>query len=193
VPPIALGPAHTAVARLAIAIAATLDSVAKSLTEPRTPDELNVMLAKARQLRTLQSSASDALAHGEESLTLNPRRSRYRDHLNRDSVLMGRLSALVTRTIGMSRAIHDRYDDTLAAEPSVTAIASELSRASHDLRLLARDPSITQHPAKSAPLSTDLPALTAPLVIATPHPEHWILIGSLMEDLRRVREEIIGE
>jgi hypothetical protein len=30
-------------------------------------------------------------------------------------------------------------------------------------------------------------------VIARPHPQHWILIGSLMEDLRRVRDEIVGE
>ena len=30
-------------------------------------------------------------------------------------------------------------------------------------------------------------------MIMTPHPQHWILIGALMEDLRRVREEITGE
>jgi hypothetical protein len=27
----------------------------------------------------------------------------------------------------------------------------------------------------------------------SPNPEHWILIGSLLEDMRRVREEIVGE
>ncbi len=194
VPPIALGPAHAAVFRLANAIASVLDSVALSLTETRIQAERDDMLAKARALRTLQSSASAALAHGEESLTLNPRQSRYRDFLSRDSVLMGRLSALVTRTIGMARAVHDRYDDTLATEPSVAAIASELSRAAHDLRLLAHDASATTRRAKeSAPDSGELPVLTSPLVIASPHPEHWILIGSLMEDLRRVREEIIGK
>jgi hypothetical protein len=35
--------------------------------------------------------------------------------------------------------------------------------------------------------------LTAPLRITRPHPEHWLLIGSLMEDLRRIREEIVGD
>ena len=39
-------------------------------------------------------------------------------------------------------------------------------------------------------VTSDLPALTAPLVILKPNMDHWILFGSLMEDLRRVREEI---
>jgi hypothetical protein len=41
-------------------------------------------------------------------------------------------------------------------------------------------------------VTAELPALTAPLVIAKPHPDHWILVGSLMEDLRRVREVLVG-
>jgi hypothetical protein len=38
----------------------------------------------------------------------------------------------------------------------------------------------------------DEPALTAPLVVLQPSEEHWILIGSLLEDIRRIRSEIIG-
>jgi hypothetical protein len=38
-----------------------------------------------------------------------------------------------------------------------------------------------------------LPALTAPMLVPRPHPDHWILIGSLLEDLRRIREVIIGD
>jgi hypothetical protein len=44
----------------------------------------------------------------------------------------------------------------------------------------------------TAPSRAELPALTAPLVVTTPNAEHWILLGSLLEDLRRVREEILG-
>jgi hypothetical protein len=29
--------------------------------------------------------------------------------------------------------------------------------------------------------------------VLRPDPEHWVLIGSLLEDIRRVREEIIDE
>jgi len=41
-------------------------------------------------------------------------------------------------------------------------------------------------------MTAELPALTAPLMIAVPSTDQWILVGSLMEDMRRVREEIIG-
>jgi hypothetical protein len=73
----------------------------------------------------------------------------------------------------------------------VQAFSKELARAVHDLRLLARaEGDTTLVPEAAAP---EVLALTAPLRIVTPHPDHWILIGSLMEDLRRVREEIVGE
>ncbi len=194
VAPIALGPAHLALIRLTNALAAALDKVALSLSKTRTQDELDDMLARSRTLRTLEASASAALAHGEESLALNPRRSRYRDFLSRDSALMARLGVLVTRTIGMSRTVHDRYDDTLVVEPTVKDIASELSRAAHDLRLLVHNASApSRRNAETESTPKGVPILTAPIVIASPHPEHWILIGSLMEDLRRVREEIMGD
>jgi hypothetical protein len=42
-------------------------------------------------------------------------------------------------------------------------------------------------------LTSAIPALTAPLVIRPPASTHWILIGSLMEDLRRIRGELVDE
>ncbi|MBD8141007.1 hypothetical protein IFT36_10685, partial [Frigoribacterium sp. CFBP 13605] len=38
----------------------------------------------------------------------------------------------------------------------------------------------------------DGPALTSPVSVLRPDPDNWVLVGSLLEDLRRVREEIIG-
>ena len=38
-----------------------------------------------------------------------------------------------------------------------------------------------------------VPVLTAPLTVATPDPRHWVLIGSLVEDLRRIHVEIAGD
>ena len=35
-----------------------------------------------------------------------------------------------------------------------------------------------------------LPALTAPLAVHRPTSQHWILIGSLLEDLRRIHETL---
>lgn len=191
VPPVLLGPANTAVRRLASRVAATLDALADALDTPTSVQQLGAMLDHARTLRPMQVAAGDAVTRAEESLMLNPRRGIHRDQLAFDRELLGRLAVLVTRVLGMTRALHDHYDDKLPEEPIAQSIALELTRAAHDLRLLAGTP---REKAESggATTTSEVPALTAPLVIATPHPEHWMLIGSLLEDLRRVREEIIG-
>lgn len=188
VPPVRLRPAHLAVARLLGAVASSLDELATALRDPQTREQLDALLERARVMRDLRDAASAELAQGSESLTLNPRRGTLRRVLERDSVLFGRLSVLVTRVLGMTRAVHDHYDWSLAAEPTVNSIARELDRAAHDLRLIGRNIDGTEPDAVTA----DLPALTTPLHVVKPHEEHWVLIGSLLEDLRRVREEIVG-
>lgn len=191
VPPVLSAPAHHAVVRLATLIAATLDALSGALSKPQTEKELTSMLENARALRPLQQQAQAAMTSAEESLLLNPRRGAHRQSLERDRAMMRKLAVLVTRVIGLARAVHDRYDDDLPREPIVQSIAQELSRAAHDLRLLTaqRNAGRVDGMGNGA---AESPALTAPLVIATPHPEHWILVGSLMEDIRRVREEITG-
>lgn len=189
VPPVLLNPAHAAVVRLAERVADTLSAFATALRTPLAASELTSMLTDARQLPGLRNSAEDALVRADESLMLNPRRGRYRERLERDRDLLDSLGILVTRVTGMARALHDNYDPGLSDDHFVSSIALELDRASHDLRLLARDgPTVDP-----LPVASDLPALTAPLVIALPDPDNWILVGSLLEDLRRVREVIIGE
>jgi len=88
--------------------------------------------------------------------------------------------------------VHDHYDDELVDDPIVASIAVEMTRAAHDLRLLARSPERRTTDGEPQPITSELPALTAPLVVAKPSQQNWILIGSLLEDLRRVREGIIG-
>jgi hypothetical protein len=100
------------------------------------------------------------------------------------------MPALVTRTIGMTRAVRDHYDDELRREPTVRAIADELRRASHDL-LLRAGALGGGHTRRNN--EQEAPVLTAPLIVATPHPSHWVLLGSLLEDLRRIHEEIAAE
>ena len=189
VPPVLLTPAHAAVVRLAERVADTLSAFATALRVPLTAPELTSMLTAARQLPGLRNSAKDALVRADESLMLNPRRGRYRERLEHDRDLLDSLGVLVTRVTGMARALHDNYDPRLTDDFFVAAIALELDRAAHDLRLLARD----EPTVNPMPRTAELPALTAPLVIALPDPDNWILVGSLLEDLRRVREVIIGE
>lgn len=188
VPPVLVAPAHGAVLRLAGAVADTLRDLSTALSGPQSPSELAAVLTRARALRPLQSASETALSAAEESLTFNPRGGRHRPIIARDRALLDRLGILVTRTVGMARAVHDHHDRELVDDPMVASIAVELQRAAHDVRLLARE--LPSAPDQMA--DDDLPALTAPLVIAAPDPRHWILVGSLLEDLRRIREEIIG-
>jgi uncharacterized membrane protein YgaE (UPF0421/DUF939 family) len=189
VPPVLLTPAHDALVRLAERVADTLSSFATTLRTPQDPHKLAAMLAAARQLPGLRNSATDALVRADESLMLNPRRARYRERLEHDRDLLDTLGILVTRVTGMARALHDNYDTRLSDDAFVRSIALELDRAAHDLRLLTHDAPT----AEPAPITAELPALTAPLTIVLPDPDNWILVGSLLEDLRRVREVIIGD
>jgi uncharacterized membrane protein YgaE (UPF0421/DUF939 family) len=189
VPPVLLAPAHDTVIGLAERVADTLSTFATALSTPQTGADLSAMLSAARRLPELRNSATDALVRADESLMLNPRRARYRERLERDRDLLDTLGILVTRVTGMARALHDNYDPHLADDVFVASIAVEFDRAAHDLRLLAHE-TPTVDP---APTTSELPALTAPLTIALPDPDNWILVGSLLEDLRRVREVIIGE
>jgi uncharacterized membrane protein YgaE (UPF0421/DUF939 family) len=190
VPPVLLAPAHDTVIRLALEVADTLDRIVDALRFPQTPTQIEEMMIKARLLRPMLNKAEKALKSAEESLTLNPRHTTNRRLLDVDEEFYNRLTSLVTRTIGMTRALRDHYDHSLHLEPTVLAITVELSRSAHDLRLLA---AVADYPDRDhLPVAIEPPALTEPLLIMRPHPQHWILIGSLLEDLRRVREEIKG-
>jgi len=190
VPPVAVAPAQRSVELLLEEVARSLERLARALRSPQSAAELESLMIEARLLRPMRESAQAALNQGEESLALNPRRSSHRAELVALHGLLGRLTAIVTRTVGMTRAFHDHYDESLQRDPTVRSIAVELERAAHDLRLLDRPGAPHDEPAQT---TAELPALTSPLVVQRPHPSHWILIGSLMEDLRRIREEIVGE
>src|SRR5690606_3392590 len=140
-------------------------------------------------LRPLREAGEASLIAGEDSVSLTPRRSRHRDDRVELRALFERLSPVVTQVIGMTRAYFDHYDDALAEDPAVRAIAEQLRRASHDARLAVQ---AADAPEPDAMTST-IPAPTAPLVVRPPESDHWILVGSLMEDLRRIHGELRDE
>jgi uncharacterized membrane protein YccC len=190
VPPVLTQPARRDIGLLGRELAASLDRLADALLTTRTGPQLQELMLQVRLLRPMKDAAEASLIAGEESLSLNPRRSRHRDDLVELRTLYERLSPVVTQVIGMTRAYFDHYDDALAGDPAVRAIAEQLRRAGHDARLAvqAADPS----PEPDAMTST-IPALTAPLVVRPPASDHWILVGSLMEDLRRIHGELRDE
>lgn len=191
VPPIAIRPARESVDALLDEIADRIDAIADALTVPQTPGQLEELLVLARLLRPMADKADASLKAADESLSINPQRNRHQPGLTEALALRERLGHLVTRTTAMTRTLHDRYTVELLDEPTIAALAEETRRAAHDLRRLRLSPRATD--AEESVQRPEPPALTAPLTVARPDPTHWILIGSLLEDLRRIREEITGE
>lgn len=189
VPPVLTAPVRRDIGILGAEVAASLDRLALALTTPRTPAQLQELMVEVRLLRPMQTAAAASIAAGEESLTLNPRRT-PRAEIAEMRELFTTLSPIVTQVIGMTRALFDHHDETLAEEPAVRAIAEQLQRAGHDVRLAVQIADVAPEPATK---TSTIPALTAPLKVAPPASGHWILIGSLLEDLRRIREELVGE
>lgn len=192
VPPVAVAPAHRALDELGDALAAALDRLAEALQHPKSAAELAQLLDDARLVRPALETAEDAIAAGADSLTLNPRSGRHRDELDALQALLERFRPVVTQMIGMTRACTERYDPSIENDPAVPAIAEQLRRASHDVRLqLKRAEPIPPTPTPDTEHGVnDTAALTSQLRIAQPSPQHWILIGSLLEDLRRIHEAL---
>ncbi|MFK4728933.1 FUSC family protein [Agromyces mediolanus] len=190
VPPVLVGPARRDLALLGGELAASLSRLAAALESPQSSHAMQQLMLEARLMRPMRDAAEASISAGEESLTLNPRRSAHRDELRELRALIEKLSPIVTQVIGMTRATLDHYDPALSEEPAVQAIAEQLRRAAHDVRLAVHLADIEPDP---APMTSAVPALTAPLVVTAPRSGHWILIGSLMEDLRRIHEELLDD
>ena len=190
VPPVLVEPVRRDLALLGAELAETLDRLGDAITEDQSQAHLQELMLKARLLRPMKDAADASLGAGEESLTLNPRGSRHRTELAAMGALLERLGPIVTQVIGMTRAYVDQYDTTLPAEPAVPAIAEQLHRAGHDVRLAVQLAEVVPEPEA---LTSAIPALTSPLDIRPPSSRNWVLIGSLTEDLRRIRAGLRDE
>lgn len=179
VPPVLVPAARQKVDALAAELADALDRLGDALSAPQRPETLEELLLTARLMRPMVAAAETAIGDGADSLALNPRSRRHRDDLAALESRLQQYSPIVTQVIGMTRAVYDRYEPGIGEEPSVRAIADQLHRAAHDIRLgTASDPA--DEPA----------ALTRPLEIGAPSADHWILVGSLLVDLHRIHESL---
>lgn len=186
VPPVAIAPAQRALDAVGIELAAAMDRLVAAIDAPQSASALADLLARARGLRPLIADAEEAIRDGEESLTLNPRARRHRDRLAEIRTTLDRFGPIATQVIGMTRAFTDRYDSSLAGEPTMRAIAEQLERAAHDVRLATdRARHVADEPA------TEPPALTRPLAVVAPSSDHWVLIGSLLVDLERIHAALV--
>jgi len=188
VPPVAVAPARDAVTGLGDELANSLERLAGALETRQSAADLNGLLVEARLMKPMRDAADRAIEVATESLSLNPRGRRHREELAATEALLERTGPIVTQTIGMTRAFCDHYDPTIADEPTVLAIAEQLRRAAHDVRLDVRR---TDAAAGVAEPDADEPAaLTEPLTVHAPSRDHWVLIGSMLEDLRRIHEAL---
>lgn len=182
VPPVATSQARTAVTDLCEAVAGALDRLADGLAAPTPPGIRTAMLREARTLREVRDEAAARITDATASLTLNPRARRHRDDLGALATTLDRCTPVVTQVIGMTRAYVDHYDASITGEPVIADIVEQLRRAAHDVRLLR--PGAGR--ATSLPSTDPVPALTRPLAVTAPARTHWVLVGSLLEDLRRM-------
>lgn len=189
VPPVAVAPAHAKLDALGDEIAATMERLAAALETPQSYAQREELLLTARLMRPMRDQAQEAIDEAADSLALNPRSRRHRGELGEIRELLDRLSPVVTQVLGMTRAFYDRYDDDLSRESAMIGIAEQLRRAAHDVRLALRRTGTASEPS----VTTTLPALTRPYTVVAPTGDHWILIGALLEDLRRIHVEVTGD
>lgn len=191
VPPVALKPAIDATANLTDNIASVLEDLGAVLTRRTSATVIESVYLRSRELRSELNAARATVERAQESLRFNIMRGRKSREIDSYSAFLDLDAVLVTRTISLARAVRDHYDISLTTEPAIREIADQLGRAGHDLRLRARD---AQLPAVTIPHppTSEMPALTAPIHLSAPAGANWVLVGFLLESLRRVRAEIMG-
>lgn len=198
VAPVQVTPARDDVVRLVDELAARMEALAHALRTPSSVTERTELLLSARLLRPMLAKAERTIASAEDSLSLNPRGARRRGRLDALRDNLQTVSPVITQVIGMTRTFTDRAEPGLADDPTVLAIADQLDRAAHDVRLLTTRVSETAVAGvdttdSGSPGHDEPGALTRPLRVITPDPGHWVLVGSLLVDLERIHATLTGE
>lgn len=184
VPPVPMTAARTAIVDLAEENARSFEKLAAAAIGAKRAEHPELLLIQARLLRPMQERAIKAVGDAEDALSFNPRARRYRQQIESMRDTLRALSVITTPLIGMTRAFHDHFDDELTREPMMIEIAAEMRRIAHDIRMQFIAPHEVEPAADTEPM------LTTPLMMKPPSGTHWILIGSLLEDLRRVHQVV---
>lgn len=190
-PPVALQPSHNAIGLLGSNIADIFEDISRVLTTSSSYEDLSEIHSRSLALRAQLNKAQSTLSSAVESLRFNALKGKHAQELAHFRTLLDQLAVLVNRTIGVTRAVRDNYDDTVVAEPVISQIAKEFERAGHDLRMLVRDAGLPAMGSEHPP-TQEIPALTSPISVKAPSGANWILVGFLMENLRRIRSEIMS-
>jgi uncharacterized membrane protein YgaE (UPF0421/DUF939 family) len=189
VPPVAIAPARTAVDALASGIATAMGELASALRTPQTAAELDALLDRGRLLKNTRTAADTAIAQAEDSLALNPRARAHRDELAALKSRLDLYSPMLTQVLGMTRTYEELYDAQVATDPEIGTIADNLDAAAEELRAHV-SPATAGTDATHGTADATRPLPVNPVAAARPGGEHWMLVGSLLVDLRRVHEAL---
>lgn len=189
VPPVPLSEARREILTLAEETARSFERLADASVGRKGSVQPEMLLVEVRLLRPMQAKADEAVVAAEESLTLNPFARRYEPRISAMRDSLDELAHITVPLIGMTRAFRDHYDDELTAEPMMREIAIEMRRIAHDIRMRF----VTPHEIGIDEDVDTKPLLTTPLIMQAPSGVHWMLIGSLLEDLRRVHGVVAGD
>jgi uncharacterized membrane protein YccC len=190
-PPIPIKPVRDAVGRLGINIASIFDDIGNVLLSPASPHVLEDIYLRARKLRFEYSEADAALVRAQESLRFNLIKGKHQPELDARAKTLLQLSILSTRVVGVARGVRDHYDPSIINESGISEIARDCILSWQNLRERLRDACLIE---ASVPESTitapDLPAQARRPRQPRPSTTNWVLIGFLMENLRRIRDEV---
>lgn len=186
VPPVPLRAAKTSIVTLAEETAKSFERLADAAIGANRAEPAEMLLIEARLLRPMQERAMQEVTSAEDALSLNPRARKYRPQIAAVRETLQAISVITTPMIGMTRAFRDHYDEELTREPMMMEIATEMRRIAHDIRMKF----VTPHEVGTGGEVDTKPLLTTPLVMQAPGGTRWILVGSLLEDLRRVHEVV---
>lgn len=189
VPPVPMEETKREILTLAEETARSFERLADASVGRKGSVQPEMLLMEVRLLRPMQAKADDAVVAAEESLTLNPFARRYEPRISAMRDSLDELAHITVPLIGMTRAFRDHYDDELTAEPMMREIAIEMRRIAHDIRMRF----VTPHEIGIDEDVDTKPLLTTPLIMQAPSGVHWMLIGSLLEDLRRVHGVVAGD
>lgn len=182
VPPVPYEAARREVVDFAEHVAKSFEQLADACIGAKGAEHPELVLVEARLLRNLEDRALEAVEDAEESLTLNPRAKGKREGVAMLRRSVDDLGSITAGLIGMARAFRDHYNDSLTSEPMMVQVATEMRRIAHDLRMYY----VAGNARAGEPGTDTQPLLTTPIVTASPSGTNWMLMGSLLEDLRRI-------
>jgi hypothetical protein len=203
-PPVYVQPAGDAIGGLADDMAALLGAMGEELTEGWTGEQARSWADRARELDRPLRAAGIALARGEQSLRLNPRRRRVLDGASSLRAGLAALEHAAVQVRGIGRDLVDLAEGLEARGRDEPELLVALGRLLVELgggiaafgQLVA--PEVAGPPREAVPLHIALEIARTHrdvlaelmLVDARTDPELWHIQGSLLANVDRLLREI---